>query len=54
MIDLSMVTTAIVAMGVEAAWEKTKRREAVIKLLQGDHLPFCYSTGTLRSVYYSR
>ncbi len=34
MIDLTMVTGAIVAMGVEATWEKAKRLESVIKLLQ--------------------
>jgi WD40 repeat protein len=33
-IDLSMITSAIVAMGVEATWEKVKRHEAVIKLLE--------------------
>jgi len=34
MIDLSMITSAIVAMGVEATWEKAKRKGAVIKLLK--------------------
>lgn len=34
MIDVSMVTSAIVAMGVEATWEKAKRRESVIKLMK--------------------
>jgi hypothetical protein len=34
MIDLGMVTSAIVAMGVEATWENAKRRESIIKLLK--------------------
>jgi predicted NACHT family NTPase len=33
-IELSIVVSAIVEMGVEAVWDKTKRREAVIKVLR--------------------
>ena len=33
-IDLSMVTGAIIEMGVEGVWEKAKRREAVIRVLK--------------------
>ena len=33
-IELSMVVGAIVEMGVEAVWDRTKRREAVIKVLR--------------------
>jgi len=34
LVELSMVIGAIVEMGVEAAWEKAKRHEAVIRLLK--------------------
>ena len=33
-IELSMVVGSIVEMGVEAIWDKAKRREAVIKALR--------------------
>jgi hypothetical protein len=33
MVDLSIIVSAIAAIGVEGAWERTKRSEAVIRLL---------------------
>jgi predicted NACHT family NTPase len=50
-IELSMVIGAIVEMGVDHAWEQTKRREAVIKVLNKIGLKPDVITADFNSVY---